>query len=774
MAQEAAPNAVGVAYRGHVQDYGDQPAGAAWVTGDAQLGTTGESKRIEGFRIKLTGTEKLPAGAGIRYNVHVQNVGWLADTDLAQTGTWVADGDFAGSQSKSQRVEAIQIVLTGADGKALPGYAVQYQVHIQDYGWSQGWQADGAIAGTSGESKRLEAIQIKIVKTETEPAADETIVYDKAGTYGPATGTLTGVVTGDDVQVTATAAYDTKAAETGKSITVTYALLGTAAAKYSAPADNTITGGTILPAPLTVSGTTITANKEYDGSTAANCTIGTIAGKISSDEVTVDAIAVYANRDIGTGKPVTLTYTLGGADAGNYTAPAGDSNTIGAITRKTLTVSDSGLVIQFDKVYDGTPAIPGLVSEIAATAVNGVLSGETVDVNATGLSVDPNVGVHDINVSFTLSGTNEDHYQINPKTIPGKIVPMQLTAADTVVTTTKAYDGNTTADITNNGTIGGILGADLSKVTVTPVASYDNKNAGSGKTVTVTYTLGGTAAGNYTKPVDAELKTGEITAIPVTIEAPNLTTSKVYDGDVTAAVTAGNLIGVIGTDAVTPRATASYNDAAAAENKTITVVYTLDGDDKANYTAPANFTATTGKITKKQLTISLGSVTTEKVYNGTASATATCGDLEGVLEGDNVGRGMNAVYDSKNVGNNKTITISYSINGADAVVANYLAPIPVVRNDGKITPKPLTASGVEVTTTKVYDGETTAAITTPYTISGICSDDYGVVVTPVAHYNDAIAGENKTITVSFTKIGDDAGNYTVPAAYDYATTGVIN
>lgn len=197
MAQEAAATAVGVVYRGHVQDYGDQPAGEAWVTGDAQLGTTGESKRIEGFRIKLTGTEKLPAGAGIRYNVHVQNVGWLADTDLAQTGTWVADGDFAGSQSKSQRVEAIQIVLTGADGKALPGYSVQYQVHIQDYGWSQGWQADGAIAGTSGESKRLEAVQIKIVKTETDPAADESVVYDKAGTNGPATGseTIAGDVT---------------------------------------------------------------------------------------------------------------------------------------------------------------------------------------------------------------------------------------------------------------------------------------------------------------------------------------------------------------------------------------------------------------------------------------------------------------------------------------------------------------------------------------------------------------------------------------------------
>jgi len=52
MAQEVAADAgsVGVEYRGHIQDYGDQPANAVWVQGPDQLGTTGESKRIEGFR----------------------------------------------------------------------------------------------------------------------------------------------------------------------------------------------------------------------------------------------------------------------------------------------------------------------------------------------------------------------------------------------------------------------------------------------------------------------------------------------------------------------------------------------------------------------------------------------------------------------------------------------------------------------------------------------------------------------------------------------------
>ncbi|WP_162624547.1 cellulase family glycosylhydrolase [Acetobacterium sp. KB-1] len=155
-------SALGVAYRGHVEDYGDYPTDGTWVSEAKNLGTTGEGKRIEGFWIKLVGTDQLPAGASIRYNVHVQNQGWLSDTGLDTAINWIGDGGFAGSQGKGQRVEAIQIILVGEDGKQLPGYTVSYSVHGQDYGWSQGWKKDGEVAGVTGQSKRLESIRIKI------------------------------------------------------------------------------------------------------------------------------------------------------------------------------------------------------------------------------------------------------------------------------------------------------------------------------------------------------------------------------------------------------------------------------------------------------------------------------------------------------------------------------------------------------------------------------------------------------------------------------------
>lgn len=41
-------------------------------------------------------------------------------------------------------------------------YTIEYQVHIQDYGWSA-WMIDGEVAGTTGKGKSIEAIKIRIV-----------------------------------------------------------------------------------------------------------------------------------------------------------------------------------------------------------------------------------------------------------------------------------------------------------------------------------------------------------------------------------------------------------------------------------------------------------------------------------------------------------------------------------------------------------------------------------------------------------------------------------
>ena len=49
----------------------------------------------------------------------------------------------------------------------MPEYTVQYQVHVQDEGWT-GWYIDGEMAGTTGQNKKIEAIKIQIVSKKTK------------------------------------------------------------------------------------------------------------------------------------------------------------------------------------------------------------------------------------------------------------------------------------------------------------------------------------------------------------------------------------------------------------------------------------------------------------------------------------------------------------------------------------------------------------------------------------------------------------------------------
>jgi hypothetical protein len=69
----------------------------------------------------------------------------------------------------------------------------------------------------------------------------------------------------------------------------------------------------------------------YNGNTGATVTAGTLVGVASGETVTVSATATYNSATVGTGKTITVVYTLGGADAANYIKPI-DYTATGTIT----------------------------------------------------------------------------------------------------------------------------------------------------------------------------------------------------------------------------------------------------------------------------------------------------------------------------------------------------------------------------------------------------------------------------------------------------------
>lgn len=82
----------------------------------------------------------------VTYQTHVQDYGWQE---------WKNNGEMSGTSGQSKRLEGINIKLQNLSE------SVEYQTHVQDIGW-QGWKSNGVMSGTSGQSKRLEAIKIKL------------------------------------------------------------------------------------------------------------------------------------------------------------------------------------------------------------------------------------------------------------------------------------------------------------------------------------------------------------------------------------------------------------------------------------------------------------------------------------------------------------------------------------------------------------------------------------------------------------------------------------
>ena len=72
---------------------------------------------------------------------------------------WVSNGAASGTSGESKRLEAIEIQLTG---NAANTYDVYYRVHAQNFGWLD-WAKNGTSSGTAGFAYRLEAIQIVLV-----------------------------------------------------------------------------------------------------------------------------------------------------------------------------------------------------------------------------------------------------------------------------------------------------------------------------------------------------------------------------------------------------------------------------------------------------------------------------------------------------------------------------------------------------------------------------------------------------------------------------------
>lgn len=324
-------------------------------------------------------------------------------------------------------------------------------------------------------------------------------VYDATTAATLVSGTFN-AVPGDDVALggTPTANFIDKNVGQAKTVFVTgYTLSGADAGNYTLlPAATGTLTGNITPRALSVGGLTV-ADKVYDATTNATLTGSFSLAALPGDTVTMSGTpeARFVDKNAGRDKAVTISgYTLGGADAGNYTLlPTGVT---ASITPRPLSLS--GLVA-FDKVYDATTA----ATLSGSAAFSGALAGDVLTLGGApvGSFADKNAGQgKTVLVSgYQLSGPDAANYSLPPtQGVSASILPLSITLTG-LTANDKVYDGTTAATLSGTARAQPLPGDVVSVAAGTGVGSFADRNVGSGKPVKLSgFTLTGDDAANYT------------------------------------------------------------------------------------------------------------------------------------------------------------------------------------------------------------------------------------------------------------------------------------
>lgn len=357
-------------------------------------------------------------------------------------------------------------------------------------------------------------------------AATDTKTYDGT-TASSATPSVTSGTLAAGETATWSQTYDNKDADTGKTLTPAGAVNDDNDGANYVVTFTPVSTGVINRRPISVSAKSDT--KTYDGTPSSDGKPELTSGTLVTGE-TAAFTQVFDSKHIGVDKILTPSGSVSDGNGGaNYVITFVAVHD-GEITPRNITVTAAPDTKTYDK-NTTSEAKPILTGEIAP-GDNATWSQAFEDVNAgtgkqlipTGTIVDGNDGKN-YTVTFT------------PAT-DGVIEPREITV--TAVTETKVYDGSNAAAGLPEITSGALVEGD----TAGWAQAFDNKNAGTGKSLMPSGTVeDGNKGANY-KVTFAPVSTGAINPREITVTAE--TDSKTYDGtpssDGQPTITAGMLV----------------------------------------------------------------------------------------------------------------------------------------------------------------------------------------------------------------------------------------
>ncbi|MEI6601496.1 MAG: YDG domain-containing protein, partial [Comamonadaceae bacterium] len=585
---------------------------------------------------------------------------------------------------------------------------------------------------------------------------------------------------------TASGAFADKNVGTGKTVTVSGSTLGGAdAGNYTLIQQYGLTAD-ITAASLSITNLSV-ADKTYDGTVAASIS-GTpaLSGILSSDSVSLNVSnlsAAFADKNVGTGKPITVSgLSLSGPDARNYSASA--SSTTASINKAALTMTavDNAKVIN-----DADPTLSARYS--------GFVSGE----NASELSsVSVIRAAGEAAGSYTITpSASASNYTVTPVTGSFTVQPadrllVQVSDASTTYGTAPSFAITSARYYSSTG-------AALRTLIVSNTGGNTwRADDGLGTTFTFDLAATGTSAGNFAiglsgTPTQVNSNFSSVAfangnlAIaqrPISLSASSGVT-KVYDGTANASgasVTIGNK--VVGDD-VSVSGVGVFADKDAGNAKNFSVYnLQLSGTAAANYyitpsDISAGLTGNTGVITARTVSLSAS-----KTYDGSTSL-ANAVTIDTGISAEALAYTGASSSDAHVATAGKYISAITLVNGVGGLAANYQLPsLDSSHAPVTINARSLTASAAITGVAKTYDGllAATGSSVSGSTSGAVGSDSIALDTSAVSlAYSDAhVATANKTIaatgsvalgTISNSGSGDLSGSSTsnrvISAASDY-------
>jgi hypothetical protein len=487
---------------------------------------------------------------------------------------------------------------------------------------------------------------------------------------------VSGVISPDVIGISPIQTFDNKNVGTGKILMPSGLVIndGNSGNNYSI---NYVANGTgvITKLDTYITGST-SITKVYDQLLTAP--LGgslTVAPLLLSDIVIVSGspVATFADKNVGTGKPITITgATITGADAANYNLVL--TGLTGSITQASLTVT--GLTAS-NKVYNantnatviGTPAVTPLAGDVV-----------TISGTPIGTFADKNVGTAKqvLITGLALGGADAGNYSSTLIGVTADITKAPATA--TAQSDSRTYNATTNSFV--SPLVSGIISPDV--IGTWPVQVFNTKDVGTGKTLTPSgLVINDGNGGNNYSIVYSSVSTGVITTANLGIYVCNK--NKTYGTTLTggpgftcftpSGLQGGETVGTVtiayGNGSAATAALGTYTGSVVASAATggtfspsnYSITYNPPGNIIVD---PAPLTITGHRINKLVGTILSGgsgslAFNTNGLVNGETINSVTITYGSGSLSTDPAGTYLNSVIPSSPVGGGTFVAGNYTI-----------------------------------------------------------------------------------------------------------------